>query len=280
MTPQDYCAKKAAEAGSSFTAAFRLLPLDRRQAMEALYAFCREVDDVVDECSDPALAEVKLHWWRQELDQIAAGKSQHPLGQALHPCIGRYGLNMADLHAVVDGMEMDLTTGAYADFAGLDVYCDRVAGAVGRLSARIFGTVSDQTLAYATELGLALQYTNILRDVGDDARKGRVYLPEALLAAHGSSGESVLGLQASDRLTRALADMAQKTHARYDKALDLLPRSERVAQRPGLVMAAVYRDLLRTLEASDFAVLHQRISLTPARKLWVAWWAAAGRMPR
>jgi 15-cis-phytoene synthase len=280
VTPQDYCAKKSSEAGSSFTAAFRLLPTDRKQAMEALYAFCREVDDVVDECSDPALAEVKLHWWRQELDQIAAGTSQHPLGQALHPCIGRYGLNMADLHAVVDGMEMDLTTGHYPDFASLDLYCDRVAGAVGRLSARIFGTISDQTLAYATELGLALQYTNILRDVGDDARKGRVYLPEALLSRYGSSGEAVLGLSATPELTQALADMAQKAHARYDKALDLLPKSERVAQRPGLVMAAVYRDLLRTLEASDFAVLHQRISLSPARKVWVAWWAAAGRMPR
>lgn len=280
MTPQNYCAQKAAEAGSSFTAAFRLLPMERRQAMEALYAFCREVDDVVDECSDPALAEVKLHWWRSELDQILAGKSQHPLGQALHPCIDRYGLNMADLHAVVDGMEMDLTTGAYPDFARLDVYCDRVAGAVGRLSARIFGAVSEQTLAYATELGLALQYTNILRDVGDDARKGRVYLPESLLIRHGSSGEAVLGLSDTPQLTQALADMAQMAHARYDKALDLLPKSERVAQRPGLVMAAVYRDLLRTLEASHFAVLHQRISLSPARKVWVAWWAAAGRMPR
>jgi phytoene synthase len=280
VTPQDYCEKKAAEAGSSFTAAFKLLPTARRQAMEALYAFCREVDDVVDECSDPALAGIKLGWWRQELDQIAPGKSQHPLGQALHPCIGRYGLHIADLHAVVDGMEMDLTTARYADFDALDGYCDRVAGAVGRLSARIFGEPSEQTLAYATELGLALQYTNILRDVGDDARKGRIYLPQSLLATHGVTDASILECRYSEGLQRVLTDMAQKAHARYDRALDLLPRDERVAQRPGLVMAAVYRELLRTLQATGFEVLHQRISLAPARKLWVAWWAAAGKMPR
>jgi phytoene synthase len=280
VTPQAYCEKKAAEAGSSFTAAFRLLPTERKQGMEALYAFCREVDDVVDECSDPSLAEIKLQWWRSELDQIVQGKSQHPLGQALFPCIGRYQLDMADLHAVVEGMEMDLSISHYDSFDSLDIYCDRVAGAVGRLSARIFGTVTDQTLAYATELGLALQYTNILRDVGDDARKGRVYLPEQLLAAHGLTGEAVLSLTDSQALTAALAEMAARAHQRYDRALDMLPKSERVAQRPGLVMAAVYRDLLRTLESSAFAVLHQRISLAPARKLWVAWWAAAGRMPR
>jgi len=280
VTPQDYCEKKAAEAGSSFTAAFKLLPTARRQAMEALYAFCREVDDVVDECSDPALAGIKLGWWRQELDQIALGKSQHPLGQALHPCIGRYGLHIADLHAVVDGMEMDLTTARYANFDALDGYCDRVAGAVGRLSARIFGEPSEQTLAYATELGLALQYTNILRDVGDDARKGRIYLPQSLLATHGVTDASILECRYSEGLQRVLTDMAQKAHARYDRALDLLPRDERVAQRPGLVMAAVYRELLRTLQATGFEVLHQRISLAPARKLWVAWWAAAGKMPR
>jgi phytoene synthase len=187
---------------------------------------------------------------------------------------------MADLHAVVDGMEMDLTTDRYPDFGALDGYCDRVAGAVGRLSARIFGEPSEQTLAYATELGLALQYTNILRDVGDDARKGRIYLPQRLLATHGVSDGSILECRYSEELQRALTDMAQTAHARYDRALDLLPRDERVAQRPGLVMAAVYRELLRTLQASGFEVLHQRISLAPARKLWVAWWAAAGKMPR
>ena len=187
---------------------------------------------------------------------------------------------MADLHAVVDGMEMDLTHDRYADFEALDTYCDRVAGAVGRLSARIFGTPSDQTVAYATELGLALQYTNILRDVGDDARKGRIYLPESLLTNHGVTQASILECRYSEGLHRALIEMAHKAHARYDHALDLLPRDERVAQRPGLVMAAVYRELLRTLQASGFEVLHQRISLAPARKLWVAWWAAAGKMPR
>jgi phytoene synthase len=248
--------------------------------MEALYAFCREVDDVVDECSDPGLAGVKLGWWRQELDQIAAGKSQHPLGQALYPCIELYGLEMADLHAVVDGMEMDLSTSRYTDFAALDVYCDRVAGAVGRLSARIFGSVSAQTLAYATELGLALQYTNILRDVGDDARKGRIYLPQSLLAQHGVPEHEILACRYSDSLRHALTEMADLAQARYDRALDLLPRAERVAQRPGLVMAAVYRELLRTLATSGFEVLHQRISLAPARKVWVAWWAAAGKLPR
>lgn len=280
MTPQDYCRDKAQQAGSSFTAAFRLLPADRRAAMEALYAFCREVDDIADDCSDPTVAAIKLAWWRQEIQAIVAGSSQHPVGLALHPVIAAYGLDPKDLLAVVEGVTSDLHPMPIADWDALDAYCDQVAGAVGRLSARIFGPVNEPTLAYATTLGLALQYTNILRDVGDDARHGRVYLPELLMSSHGISRRAVLDLQGSTGLTGALKELADRAHQRYDEALDLLPADQRSAQRPGLVMAAIYRDLLRAIEDTGFDVLHQRISLGPARKVWVAWWAAAGRLPR
>lgn len=280
MSPQDYCQQKAQQAGSSFTAAFRLLPPDRRSAMEALYAFCREVDDIADECTDPTVAAIKLAWWRQEVDKVFAAESQHPVGLALAGPCKTYQLQRSDLLAVIEGVSSDLNPLPFADFAMLDAYCDQVAGAVGRLSARVFGPTDEPTLAYATELGLALQYTNILRDVGDDARHGRVYLPDGLLAQHGLNRRDVLSRKDTPALRAVLARLAELAHGRYDQALALLPARRRADQRPGLVMAAIYRDLLRAIQESDYAVLHQRISLGPARKLWVAGWAAAGQLPR
>ncbi|NBT34432.1 MAG: squalene synthase HpnD [Betaproteobacteria bacterium] len=280
MSPQEYCRDKTAQAGSSFTAAFRLLPAERRESMEALYAFCREVDDIADDCSDPSVAAIKLAWWRNEIDVIARGESQHPVGRALHAALIKHDLPQNDLYAVIDGVSRDLHIRTMPSWEELDAYCDRVAGAVGRLSSRVFGASSPEVDAYASELGLALQYTNILRDVGGDARQGRIYLPDPLLMSHGLSHEDILLRRPSGGLTEALSELARRAHDRYDRALLLLPAQARAAQRPGLVMAAVYRDLLRTIEQSDFDVLNQRISLGPARKAWVAGRAALGLLPR
>lgn len=279
MSPDQYCEQKVQQSGSNLTAAFRILPEGRRKAITALYAFCREVDDITDECSEVSLAAVKLAWWKTELDALYQGHPNHPVSQALFPHIGEMQLPREPFDEVIAGVQMDLTQNRYSDWQELDHYCDKVAGAVGLLSARIFGEVSEETLSYALLLGRALQYTNIIRDVGDDARRNRIYLPVSLLSAHGVDAAAILRFENSRELRAALAEMAQKAHQLFDEALLVLPKSQRAAQRPGLIMAAIYRDLLRLLESESFDVMGQRISLAPARKLWLAWRTAAGMMP-
>lgn len=292
MTPQAYCAQKAASASSSFTAAFRLLDPRRRAAMEALYAFCREVDDVADDCSDQAVAQTTLNWWRSQLieradqadrqavDVQTSGSVCHPVIQALGPVIDDFDLPMDDLARIITGVERDLYPLQFSDWSALDDYCDQVAGAVGRLSARIFGRVDEAVLRYASRLGLALQYTNILRDIGEDARRQRVYLPETLLKDHGLHRKDLLSLTETPQLTQALAELAERAHQLYDQALADLPSWAVAQQRPGLVMAAIYRDLLKVIQESNYQVLHQRIALTPTRKLWLGLKTMAGWLPR
>ena len=271
MSPEAYCQDKAAKSGSSFYYSFLFLPVERRQAITALYAFCREVDDVVDEIHDPQVARLKLAWWRDELERTLQGQPQHPVGRALATPIQRYGLEAEHLRAIIDGMAMDLDPVLYPDQASLDTYCHRVAGVVGLLSARIFGFTEAATLDYAHTLGLAFQMTNILRDVGEDARRGRVYLPGDLMQKHGVRAADVLALRDTPGLRAVLHALAATTEQRYRDAFALLPARDRRAQRPGLMMAAIYRTLLQEIVREDCAVLNQRIALTPLRKLWLAW---------
>lgn len=287
MSPDEYCESKVAESGSNLVAGFKILAPQPRSAITALYAFCREVDDVVDECSEPQLAAVKLSWWKTELDRLFAGSPSHPVGKALEPRISDYGLPRDAFDAIIAGCEMDLSQNRYATWSELDRYCDRVAGAVGLLSARIFAKAErdDQpagqdTLEYAMLLGRALQYTNIIRDVGDDARKGRIYLPLEALSTHRVDVASILRLEHTQALQQMLSEMATRAHSLYDQALQILPRDERAAQRPGLIMASIYRELLRLIESESYQVLHQRISVAPARKVWLAWRASMGAMPK
>jgi phytoene synthase len=173
MTPDEYCQNKAARSGSSFYYSFLFLPPERRRAITALYAYCREVDDTVDEATDPQVARARLDWWRAEIERLFAGDPQHPVTRAMAPHLAPCAIDRASLVAIIDGMQMDLEQDRYADFEGLRLYCHRVAGVVGVLAAGIFGARSAGTLAYAEQLGLAFQLTNIVRDVGEDARKGR-----------------------------------------------------------------------------------------------------------
>lgn len=271
MSPDAYCQDKAAKSGSSFYYSFLFLPPERRRAITALYAFCREVDDVVDEVSDPSIAQIKLAWWRKELAKIFEGEPSHPVGKALLPGIRQFGLERQHLEALIDGMEMDIHPMLYPDRASLEGYCHRVAGVVGLLSARIFGFSQPETLEYAHCLGLAFQLTNILRDVGEDARRGRVYLPGDEMAKHGVTAADVLSLKDTPALRALLAEQANAARAKYVEAYRLLPDSDRKAQRPGLIMAAIYLTLLDEIAEENFAVMHQRIALTPLRKLWLAW---------
>jgi phytoene synthase len=271
MSPDAYCQDKAAKSGSSFYYSFLFLPPERRRAITALYAFCREVDDVVDEVSDPAIAKIKLAWWRDELGRIFAGTPQHPVGKALLPGIQQFGLEQQHLEELISGMEMDLHPVLYPDRASLEDYCHRVAGVVGLLSARIFGFTQPSTLEYAHTLGIAFQLTNILRDVGEDARRGRVYLPGDEMAGHGVTAADILSLKDTPALRALLAEQAEVARAKYAQAYALLPEADRRAQRSGLIMAAIYQTLLDEIAEENFAVMHQRIALTPLRKLWLAW---------
>jgi 15-cis-phytoene synthase len=274
MTPQHYVNEKAAKSGSSFYYAFRFLPPRRRDAITAFYAFCREVDDVVDEMRDPGVAASKLQWWRAEVVSAFAGKPSHPVMQALMPLAAEHSIEARHLNAVIDGCQIDLEQTRFLDFAGLQRYCHLVAGIVGEVAANIFGRTQEQTVQYAHRLGLAMQLTNIIRDVGDDARRGRIYLPVDELQRFDVKAADILKRAApwgySERFTALMRFQAERAHRLYDEALALLPDADRQAQKPGLMMANIYRTLLREIEGQGFQVLHQRTSLTPLRKLWIA----------
>ena len=271
MSPDDYCQQKAAQSGSSFYYSFLFLPAPRRRAITALYAFCREVDDVVDHCGDASIAQGKLIWWRTEIDAMLAGNPSHPVTKAMQPHLVPFALDGKHLLAILDGMEMDLNQTRYLDFAALQRYCWHVASVVGILSASIFGTMRPETVRYAEKLGLAFQLTNIIRDVGEDARIGRIYLPQKEMQQFNVTAADILHAKHTDRFEQLMRFQAQRAQALYDEAFALLPDGERRAQRPGLIMAAIYRALLNEIERDGFHVLNQRISLTPIRKLWLAW---------
>jgi 15-cis-phytoene synthase len=270
MTPEQYVQDKAARSGSSFYYAFLFLPPPRRAAITAFYAFCREVDDVVDEVSDPAVAASKLAWWRKEVATSFGGNPTHPVMKALLPHRQAYGIEAAHLLAVIEGCQLDLDQSRYLDYPGLAHYCHLVAGVVGEVAAGIFGRTDPATTAYAHKLGLAMQLTNIIRDVGDDARRGRIYLPVSELKQFDVKAQEILNRGYSERFTALMKFQAERAHRVYDEAFALLPDADRVAQKPGVMMANIYRTLLREIEADEFQVLHQRTSLTPLRKLWIA----------
>lgn len=274
MTPQQYVQDKAAASGSSFYYAFLFLPPPRRAAITAFYAFCREVDDVVDEMHDPGVAATKLAWWRNEVADSFAGAPHHPVMQALMPHAADYAIAPAQLQSVIDGCEIDLHQTRFLDWPGLARYCHLVAGVVGEVASNIFGRTAEDTLHYAHRLGLAFQLTNIIRDVGEDARRGRIYLPVDELQRFDVKAHELLKRDApwgySDRFGALMRFQAERARRIYDEALALLPDADRAAQKPGLMMANIYRALLREIEADGFRVLHQRVSLTPLRKLWIA----------
>jgi len=271
MTPDEYCQQKAAASGSSFYYSFLFLPPARRRAITALYAFCREVDDVVDETADENLARIKLAWWRNEIAQMYAGNPQHPVTRALTPCVETFSLTQTRLEEILDGMEMDLLQTRYLDFKALERYCYLVASVVGLCASDIFGRSDDSTLVYARNLGLAFQLTNIIRDVGEDARRGRVYLPVNELQQFGVPVADILHARYSDNFSRLMMFQHDRAQTYYSTAFAALPAADRRAQRPGLIMAAIYRALLEEIRRDGFQVLHQRTSLTPIRKLWLAW---------
>jgi phytoene synthase len=277
MNPTEYCRQRAAASGSSFYYSFLFLPKPRREAITALYAYCREVDDVVDETRDAGIAQQKLAWWRDELERIYAGRASHPVGLALHSVVRDFDLPRPQMLAIIDGMAMDLAQTRYANFAALRTYCYHVAGVVGLLAARIFGYANAATLSYAERLGVAFQLTNIIRDVGEDAGRGRIYLPLDELDRFDVTPDELLRGEVSPGLRALLQFQIERAEGLYSEALALLPAEDRRSQRAGLIMAAIYRSLLREIRRDNTRVMRYRVSLTPLHKLWLAWrtWTSA-----
>ncbi len=271
MTPDEYCQQKAAASGSSFYYSFLFLPAERRRAITALYAFCREVDDIADEVTDIGVARTKLAWWRTEVANLFSGHPQHPVTKALAPFVKEYGLDAGRMNEIIDGMEMDLVYHRYPDFDSLKLYCHRAAGVVGQLSASIFGFAKPTTLEYAEALGLAFQLTNIIRDVGEDARRGRVYIPQDELARFGLTSEDILARRGGEAFQELMGFQAERAQSYYELAYSKLAQEDRASQRAGLIMAAIYRTLLDEIRRDRYDVLDKRVALTPLRKLWIAW---------
>lgn len=271
MTPKQYCQQKAATSGSSFYYSFMFLSKQKREAITALYAFCREVDDIVDEYTELKVAQVKLAWWKEEIRNLYQAKPIHPVTRALQPFIHVFHLSEEHFQEIIDGMEMDLNFNRYQDFKQLQLYCYRVASVVGILSAQIFGFKNRKTLKFAHDLGMAFQLTNIVRDVGEDARRNRIYIPLDDLAAFNVTEEDILHSRESEAVKKLLEYQIERAEGYYDRALQELPKEDQKSQRVGLIMAAIYRTLLREIKADGAEkVLNSRTSLGALRKLWLA----------
>ncbi len=271
MNPEQYCQTKAAQSGSSFYYSFRFLPEQQRRAITALYAFCREIDDVVDECRDVQVARIKLNWWREEITRLFNNNPSHPICKALLPHAGTFNLDQTHFNAVIDGMGMDLEQSVYADFEALSLYCYRVASVIGLMSAAIFGYQQPDTLKYAHDLGIAFQLTNIIRDVREDAQRGRIYLPQDEMMQFGVQNDDILQYRMSDEFRQLMQAQTKRAKSYYDSAFQHLPDIDRYSQRSGIIMAKIYQTTLTEIELDNFQVFQHRIRLTPLRKLWIAW---------
>jgi presqualene diphosphate synthase len=262
--------RRVEAAGTSFYWAMRLLPSDRRNGMYAVYAFCREVDDIADDERPPAQKLVALSAWRDEIAALYEGRPRHLVAVALRDPVSRYGLRREDFLKIIDGMEMDARADIRApDLATLDLYCSRVASAVGHLSVHVFGDAGANAHRVADSLGRALQLTNILRDLDEDARRGRLYLPRELLDRHGIAGSDPLAVLADPALLAVCRDVAAIAEAHFADAAAAMALCSHRAMRPAAVMWAIYRATLRALLRADWRDPSRRISLPAAVKLWL-----------
>jgi len=271
MNPDEYCRQKAVVSGSSLYYSLLFLPPDRRRALTALCAYCKELRDVVDSVSDAQVARTKLAWWRLETGKLFEGNPSHPVMNALRPFVGEHRVEAVQLNQVIDGMEMDLVQTRYLDFPGLSRYCDLAAGAAASAAARLLGSTTPGTLEYAASLGTALQLTRIIRNVGADARKNRIYLPIDELRQFDVPASDILQSKHSGNFAKLMAFQARRAETFYAKAIGLLPAEDRRAQRCSLILATLQRATLEEIERDGFHVLTHRTSLTPLRKFWLAW---------
>ena len=256
--------------GTSFFWAMRVLPPPKRDAMFAVYAFCREVDDIADDPGDPDDKLRRLKGWRDEIERLFGGAPRSPVTRALAGPVGRFGLRKEPFMAVIDGMEMDAAGGLrIADMAALETYCDRVACAVGRLSNRVFGVDDKAGEAVAVALGQALQMTNVLRDLREDAALDRLYLPGELLHAYGIPNRDARAVLAHPAMPEVCDALARLTAKRYVEAEAALAACDRRIMRPAIMMMQLYRRIFEKLCRRGWRRLDQRVGLSVWQKLWV-----------
>ena len=272
MLALDYCRQKAAESHSSFLSGFRFLSVEKRNAITVLYAFCRELDDVVDGCTDPNVAQITLNWWRSDLEKVFNNEMpEHPVHQALKDIRASFDLPKNEFEALIDGMQMDLEQARYGSFDELKLYCHRVAGVVGRLIARILGFSNPQTLEYAEKMGLALQLTNIIRDVGEDARHGRIYLPIEEMQKFDVPANVIMQCKPTDNFAKLMQFQVDRARETYREAMLLLPAADKKSQKVGLIMAAIYYALLNEIDRDGVQnVLTYKIAIPSPRKKRIA----------
>ena len=272
MLALDYCRQKAAESHSSFLSGFRFLSVEKRNAITVLYAFCRELDDVVDGCTDPNVAQITLNWWRSDLEKVFNNEMpEHPVHQALKDIRASFDLPKNEFEALIDGMQMDLEQARYGSFDELKLYCHRVAGVVGRLIARILGFSNQKTLEYAEKMGLALQLTNIIRDVGEDARQGRIYLPIEEMQKFDVPANVIMQCKPTDNFAKLMQFQVDRARETYRDAMLLLPAEDKKSQKVGLIMAAIYYALLNEIDRDGAQnVLTYKIAIPSPRKKRIA----------
>jgi phytoene synthase len=270
MTPDQYCKNKLKESHTNFAIPFLFLPKSKKQALIALYAFCREVDDIADECTEYDIGLTKLNWWSSEIENLFNDNPQHLVTKALKVPIEKYNLNKNYFIEIIDGMKMDLDFNRYEDFKQLQLYTYRAASVVGILSAHIFGFNNKKTLDYAHNLGIALQLTNIIRDVGEDIRRNRIYIPLSDLETFKVKEDDFKNYLKNDKIKDLMNYQIKRAKEFYTKAEGQLSQADKFKQLPGLMMGAIYYDLLLQIEDGDLSnILNEKTQLTPVRKLFI-----------
>ncbi|MDE1900311.1 MAG: presqualene diphosphate synthase HpnD [Alphaproteobacteria bacterium] len=261
---------QVAASGTSFHAGMAILPRARRDAMYALYGFCRAVDDIADDSATPEIAARGLEQWRGYIADAFQGKASNAVTTALLPAIAAFNLDETEFHEIIDGMEMDSTAIVAPDDKTLDTYCDLVASAVGRVSVRIFGDSSPDAMQVAHHLGRALQLTNILRDLAEDARRGRLYLPQELLEKHGVETRDPEAVLHDPHLSAICRDLAGQAREHYQYAGDFMKKCDARAMRPARIMRSYYAAIFDRLVERDWRDPFVRVTLPKWRKIMLA----------
>ncbi len=277
MSPTEFCRNKVVKSNSNFTVAFALLNSEKREAMEALYSYCREIDDIADSGLESDIARRQLDWWEEEICNVLDAPT-HPITIALQKPIDRYSLPITDFLKIIYGVRQDLNHKPFTSFTELENYSDHVAGAVGRLSGRIFGDVRNtDVLAYATQLGIACQFTNVLRDIAEDRENRRVYIPLELLQKYHLNffNDKVTNTENTRSMCQEFYVITAK---KYKGAFSSLPKENYKEQRPGIIMGMIYMNLLKKIRQAKFDVFEKKISLNPIEKVYAAWKGSWGKI--
>lgn len=271
MEPMQYCRRKVAPDGSSLYYALLFAPAEARDGLTALAAYRAEVLEIPREVSDSGVGAVKLNWWQEELERLAAESPRHPVTQAMLPTLQHHQLDMDGLSEVIEASRMDLEYGRYPTLRELTLYCHRAGGAIADLAWRIGGSEGMDAAPFAHDLSMGLELTRMLRHLRRDVRAGRLYIPEDELTMSGLSSEDLLAADRNDDVRALLGRQGDRARRFLDSAIGQLPDNARPQQTYGLILAVLHRQLLESIGSDGYAVTDRQVHLTPLRKLWLAW---------